>query len=997
VPANNNFFNRITITGTNTTVTGSNLGATIEPNEPLHRGYYGGNSVWWRWTSPAAGFVTFDTIGSPFDTILAVYTGSTIAELVEVASDDNSGGTLDYNSLITFPTRSNITYQIAVDGYDGDAWDLRLRVRFTPASYSLIVTTNPPEAGLVEITPLPDQAGKYVPGELITLTATPVLAPFAGWSDGVSSTNNPLVMAMTSNKTVVANFQRVAGVRYWTGSHPQNGNWTVPNNWDEGKPKAGDKLVFPAGALRLNSNTNDFPAGTVFDSIIFNSNGYVLRGNAVGLRSGILSTNTSGLNTVSLNIQLGSNQVFQCPDTAAQLVVNGDVALANRTLTIKATGDVTLSGVISGTGGIVKTNAGTLSLLGNSPNTFSGPTIVSEGTLQLGKTGVAVPGTLTIGDDTGGARVDVVRFTAHSQLANSSPVTVNLSGQLDLSGFSGVIGPLNLDGGNVDTGSGTLGLNGNATINASSAQANITGNLSLQGATRTFNVADGSAPIDLLVSAVISDGGIIKTGGGRLHLSGANTYAGTTTVNDGTLALFNPSGLGSPGQGTVVNLGASLSVNGVTVNGEPVTLAGGTFESAAGINSWAGNIQLNNNCLFTTAENTTLNLSAVISGNGSLTKSAEGTLILSGASANTYSGVTTVNDGTLLLSKTSGNAIPGPLVIGSGPGNSAPDVVQIDAPQQISMISEITVSDPGVLIVNSSDSIAALSGDGRVVLGNPAATLSVGHGNTSTTFSGLISGVGALIKAGTGSFTLSANNTYTGQTQVDDGVLIVNGLQPGSSVLVTSPGLLGGIGRVGDLSGSGSVSPGLSAGVLLTGNLNLLPNATYRVELNGANPGSGYDQLRVNGTVNLAGTLNASLGFSPATNASFTILENDGSDPVTGMFNDLAEGDFVLIGEALFHISYAAGSGLNDVVLTRAVPPPSTISLLSFNGNDGARIEGIGESGLSYVIEFTPTLNEPISWMPVSTNTADANGVWQFTDGNSRSVPMRFYRARSFP
>jgi autotransporter-associated beta strand protein len=1262
VPENNNFINRITITGTNTTVTGSNVGATIEPNEPLHRGYYGGNSVWWRWTSPAAGFVTFDTIGSPFDTILAVYTNNAIADLVEIASDDNSGGTDNYNSLITFPTRSDVTYQIAVDGYDGDAWDIQLRVRFTPATYSLIVTTNPPDAGSVDITPLPDQAGKYVPGELVTLTATPTLAPFAGWSGSISSTNNPLIMVMRSDMTVQANFQHVSGVRYWTGSHPQNGNWTAANNWDEGRPKAGDKLIFPAGALRLTGNTNDFPEGTVFDSIIFNGDGYVLRGNGVGLGSGILSTNTTGLNTVSLTIQLSSNQVFQCTDPAAQLVVNGDVALANRTLMVKATGGVTLSGAISGTGGIIKTNAGTLSLAGSNPNTFSGQTLVSEGTLQLGKSGIAVPGALIVGDGVGGAGADVVRFMADSQLANSSAVTINNSGELDLNGFSGGVGSLAITGGNVATGAGILGLNGNATVNASSLQANITGNLSLQGGTRTFNVANGSAPVDLLVSAIISNGGVTKTGSGRLQLTGPNTYAGTTTVDDGTLALFNSSALGTADQGTVVNIGATLSlagvavngepltvargtvesaagsnswagnieldnngvfstpqdttlnlsgvisgtgsltkdadgtlilsgssaniysgvttvnrgtlllgkitgnaipgplvigdgsgagddlvrfigdsqlgsssavtvnssgrldldaftgsigsltmtggnvdtgsgtlglngdaavnastaqanisgrlslqgatrlfnvadgsaaidlllsaiisdggiikagsgrlhltgantyagntavdegtlaifnssalgtadqgtvvntgallsVNAVAVNGEPLTLANSTVESAAGSNSWAGNIQLNDNGVFTTTENTTLNLSGVISGTGSLTKNTDGTLILSGASPNTYSGTTTVNDGTLLLTKTTSNAIPGTLVIGAGPGASL-DVVKVDSSQQISMNSEVIVNAPGVLELNASDSIAALSGGGPIVLANSAATLSVGHGNTSTTFTGLISGAGGLAKAGTGTLTLTADNTYSGQTLVSDGSLVVNGSQPSSSVLLNSPGLLGGTGRVGNLSGSGSVSPGSSSGVFLTGDLDFVSNTTYRVELNGPDPGIGHDQLSVVGSVHLAGLLNATLGFTPATNASFTILENDGSDPITGTFNGLPENAFLVIGETLFQISYAAGPDSNDVVLTRAVLPPSTISSLSFNGNGQAHIQGIGVSGLSYVLEFTPVLNEPITWTPLSTNSADTTGAYEFSDGDSPFFPMRFYRVRTLP
>jgi autotransporter-associated beta strand protein len=125
-------------------------------------------------------------------------------------------------------------------------------------------------------------------------------------------------------------------------------------------------------------------------------------------------------------------------------------------------------------------------------------------------------------------------------------VTLNSSGQLDLNGFNGSIGSLTLTSGNIITGSGTLGLNGNVTINAASSQASISGNLSLQGAARTFNVEDGAASVDLLIGATIQMaryGGILKTGAGTLRLTGSNTYSGTTTVNDGSLVLLNGSAL----------------------------------------------------------------------------------------------------------------------------------------------------------------------------------------------------------------------------------------------------------------------------------------------------------------------------------------------------------------------------------------------------------------------------------------------------------------------
>src|SRR5262249_4968279 len=150
-----------------------------------------------------------------------------------------------------------------------------------------------------------------------------------------------------------------------------------------------------------------------------------------------------------------------------------------------------------------------------------------------------------------------VRFNASSQIAASSAVTVLSSGQLDLNGFSGTIGSLSMTGGNVDIASGTLTLNSNVTGNASSAQANITGNLSLGGATRTFTIADGTAALDLLIPAAITNGpataGITKSGAGRLQLSGANTFGGAATVNQGSLGVGSPTALGAAGGGVTVN------------------------------------------------------------------------------------------------------------------------------------------------------------------------------------------------------------------------------------------------------------------------------------------------------------------------------------------------------------------------------------------------------------------------------------------------------------
>ena len=72
------FSSRIGISGASGRMTGSNVGASKEFGEPNHGGNRGGASVWWSWTAPATGTVTFDTQGSDFDTLLAVYRGSSV-------------------------------------------------------------------------------------------------------------------------------------------------------------------------------------------------------------------------------------------------------------------------------------------------------------------------------------------------------------------------------------------------------------------------------------------------------------------------------------------------------------------------------------------------------------------------------------------------------------------------------------------------------------------------------------------------------------------------------------------------------------------------------------------------------------------------------------------------------------------------------------------------------------------------------------------------------
>ena len=126
-PANDDFAAAALLAGSSGSTSGTTVDATKEPDEPDHAGNPGGASVWYSWTAPATGQVAFDTCGSEFDTLLAVYTGAALGALTTVAENDDS---CELQSGLDFAATSGTTYRIAVDGFfagEGTftlSWDL---------------------------------------------------------------------------------------------------------------------------------------------------------------------------------------------------------------------------------------------------------------------------------------------------------------------------------------------------------------------------------------------------------------------------------------------------------------------------------------------------------------------------------------------------------------------------------------------------------------------------------------------------------------------------------------------------------------------------------------------------------------------------------------------------------------------------------------------------------------------------------------------------------
>ncbi|HEY5311373.1 MAG TPA: autotransporter-associated beta strand repeat-containing protein, partial [Pirellulales bacterium] len=291
------------------------------------------------------------------------------------------------------------------------------------------------------------------------------------------------------------------------------------------------------------------------------------------------------------------------------VISNWGAALMTPTFIGASAGQLSLTGVISGVSALVKVGAGTVALGGVLSNTFIGSAVVAQGTLLLNKAaGLNTLGSsgdiVYVGNDLVSAQLEL---GGNNQLVDSAAMVVNSTGILNFNNYSDVIGALTLTIGpngssTVETGTGTLTLGGNVLVQGlgtgNPAAATISGNLALNAfnaagtVTRTFTVNDGASGDDLVISAAISDGngifngGITKVGLGTMQFTGstANTYTGTTTINEGTLELNKTPGVnaltgpltvgeGSLGAGgadsQVVRLLASNQINGalaVTVN-----------------------------------------------------------------------------------------------------------------------------------------------------------------------------------------------------------------------------------------------------------------------------------------------------------------------------------------------------------------------------------------------------------------------------------------------
>jgi hypothetical protein len=144
-PPNDAFAGAQTITGSNGEQQGSFVNATREPGEPVHARVGTTNSVWFVWTAPSNGTWKFETVSGTLDTSLAVYTGTTLSQVVPVASNDDAGSLI--TSGVAFRAVQGRVYRIAADVETGPAGSFLLRWSETGSS-PVIADFNPPTGGV---------------------------------------------------------------------------------------------------------------------------------------------------------------------------------------------------------------------------------------------------------------------------------------------------------------------------------------------------------------------------------------------------------------------------------------------------------------------------------------------------------------------------------------------------------------------------------------------------------------------------------------------------------------------------------------------------------------------------------------------------------------------------------------------------------------------------------------------------------------------------------
>jgi fibronectin-binding autotransporter adhesin len=380
----------------------------------------------------------------------------------------------------------------------------------------------------------------------------------------------------------------------------------------------------------LTGTNNTYSGGTTVDAgrLFINAAGALPSTGAVTVNAGILILNASGTPAYTQSITLadGSNLslrkaatlsnvtlatagtlTFNKDDAATQALTLSSATALTGALTVQvgggtgAAGAVTLTGILSGSGGsLVKTGSGTLSLTG--ANTFDGGLTIENGTVEA-KVSPAALGAGTVA--MGGAGSTGATLITGKALSNAFTINAPDSGSVIIGANGGGSG-FTLSGGITLNGGLTIQTYNNVISGATKATAGITGGITGTGdvvldnlglAANAFNITtnainhtgsltlQGTATGDTTIGAAIGanvTGVTQNSATSRLVLSGVSTYTGATNVNAGVLAVNGSLANTSTTVGSGGTLQGSGSIAGaVTVQSGGIIAAGNSIESLA--------------------------------------------------------------------------------------------------------------------------------------------------------------------------------------------------------------------------------------------------------------------------------------------------------------------------------------------------------------------------------------------------------------------------------
>jgi autotransporter-associated beta strand protein len=743
---------------------------------------------------------------------------------------------------------------------------------------------------------------------------------------------------------------------------------------------SGQTLVKTGNGILQLSGANTYSGGTQIDAgtLALGSNRALPATGSLALYGGTLNLGSFANTTSSLLLQSGlitgsgslsaTSFNLQGGMLAASLVGSGSLSMTG-------SGAATISSSNSYSGGTTL-SGGTLTVSAVN-NLGAGPLVLDGGMLQVLGTSFtstsALPSVNTTANGGGIYLADPNNsFTLAANLAGSGPFTKAGQGSLLLGGslastaitvedgslqltagagqlmgspaltlwnvasfsfnHNESVSSINLTGGTINSGNGTLNLAGSVSYAQSIWPATIAGNLALGASAGTFSITQGDST-DLTVMANISGSptsGLVKQGDGLLTLSGTNSYSGGTTIDAGNVVFTSSNSL--PSGGILINEPGALDATGSYLTASGWLSSGLINPNSTGVVALSGNSSLS----ITMTGYSSLSLGAVPGGatyRGTLTPAGStyrlgggggiltvtsnltgannlvvgsggpGTVVLAGGS-DTYSGTTTITAGTLQVG--TGNSIT---TWGAGPVSvSLGGVLNFDVGNTLTVagaisgeFGRVTLSGTGTIIYTGSNTYAydTFINGGTLQVGNGggsgtpglndvfnSGTLSFSRSDTDTVPIAVVLS-GALVQLGPGTLVLTANNTYSGPTTISGGTLQVGNGGSGASIGSTSGVTLSnGSALVFNHSDNEIFAPGIS------GNGNLLQMGSGDLTLTGSNTYMGATTIS-SGTLQLGnGSIAGTLGTGPLTDngtLAFNLPANSTFSGVIGGSGGLAQ------------------------------------------------------------------------------------------------------------